>query len=116
MANALVHQDFSIKGMPITIEIYANRLVITNPGKSLNDVNRLIDLPPHSRNEKLAQSLYLMHLCERRGSGYDRAVEAIEKMGLPGYQTESGEYESSRIEKLRIHMLHEFHHPAGIFH
>ena len=92
LANALVHQDFSIKGMPITIEIYANRLVITNPGKSLNDVNRLIDLPPHSRNEKLAQSMYLMHLCERRGSGYDRAVEAIEKMGLPGYQTESGDH------------------------
>ena len=91
VANAFVHQDFSIKGMPLTIEIYSNRLVITNPGKSLNDVNRLIDLPPHSRNEKFAQSLYLMNLCERRGSGYDRAVEAIEHMGLPGYQTESCE-------------------------
>ena len=32
IANALVHQDFAIKGMPITIEIFANRLVITNPG------------------------------------------------------------------------------------
>ena len=80
VANALVHQDFSISGMPITIEIFSNRLVITNPGIPLNDINRLIDLPPYSRNEVLAQSLFLLGICERRGSGIDRAVEAIEKM------------------------------------
>ena len=45
VANALVHQDFAISGMPIAIEIFSNRLVITNPGVPLNDINRLIDLP-----------------------------------------------------------------------
>ncbi len=49
MANLMVHQDFAITGMPITIEIFTNRIVMTNPGSCLNDVNRLIDLPPHSR-------------------------------------------------------------------
>ncbi len=29
-------------------------------------------------------------LCERRGSGYDRAVEAIEAMYLPPYKAENG--------------------------
>lgn len=91
VANALVHQDFAIKGMPITIEIFANRLVITNPGYSLNDVNRLIDLPPHSRNEQMAQLMLQLGLCERRGSGVDRAVEALEKMLLPAYKAESGD-------------------------
>jgi predicted HTH transcriptional regulator len=91
IANALVHQDFAIKGMPITIEIFANRLVITNPGYSLNDVNRLIDLPPHSRNEQMAQLMLQLGLCERRGSGVDRAVEALEKMFLPAYKAESGD-------------------------
>lgn len=90
VANALVHQDFDVKGMPITIEIYGNRLTITNPGYSLNDVNRLIDLPPHSRNEKMAQLMLQLGLCERRGSGVDRAVEAMEKMLLPAYKAESG--------------------------
>lgn len=83
VANALVHQDFSIEGIPITIEIFDNRLSITNPGAPLNDINRLIDLPPHSRNEALAQTLFILNICERRGSGVDRAVEAIEKMYLP---------------------------------
>lgn len=90
IANALVHQDFAVKGMPITVEIFGNRLVITNPGYSLNDVNRLIDLPPHSRNEQMAQLMQQLGLCERRGSGVDRAVEAMESMLLPAYKAESG--------------------------
>ena len=83
VANALIHQDFAITGMPITIEIFSNRLTITNPGASLNDINRLIDLPPHSRNEILANMMLLLRFCERRGSGIDYAIEAIEKHGLP---------------------------------
>lgn len=83
VANALVHQDFGITGMPVTIEIYENRLAITNAGAPLNDINRLIDLPPQSRNEELAQTMFLLGICERRGSGIDRAVAAVEEMALP---------------------------------
>lgn len=83
VANALIHQDFAIDGSPITIEIFSNRLVITNPGAPLNNITRLLDLPPRSRNEKLAQSMLLLNICERRGSGIDRAIEAVEQMLLP---------------------------------
>lgn len=83
VANALVHQDFGITGMPVTIEIFANRLAITNAGAPLNDINRLIDLPPQSRNEQLAQMMFQMGICERRGSGIDRAIAAVEEMNLP---------------------------------
>lgn len=91
VANALVHQDFDITGIQLTIEIFSNRITITNAGASLNDVNRLINLPPNSRNEKLAQTLLLVNICERRGSGVDRAVEGIEKMFLPAVKIEKGE-------------------------
>ena len=90
-ANMMVHQDFAIKGMPLTIEIFENRLTFTNPGSSLNDVNRLIDLPPHSRNEAMAQMMLLLDMCERRGSGYDRATDAIAQMKLPAYKAQSGD-------------------------
>lgn len=90
-ANLMVHQDFGITGMPITIEVFTNRLVMTNPGACLNDVNRLIDLPPHSRNEGMAQLMLQLDMCERRGSGYDRAVAAIEEMLLPAYKVQSGD-------------------------
>lgn len=83
MANALVHQNFEIHGIPLSVEIFSNRIVITNPGASLNEVRRLIDLPPQSRNEFLAGKLLLLNICERRGSGIDRAIAAIEEMHLP---------------------------------
>jgi len=83
VANALIHQDFSIEGMQVIIEIFSNRLTITSPGPPLNDINRLIDLPPHSRNEALAETMFLLGMCEKRGSGIDRAIEAIEQSGLP---------------------------------
>lgn len=83
VANALVHQDFGITGMPVTIEIFSNRISITNAGAPLNDINRLIDLPPQSRNEQLAQMMFTLGICERRGSGIDRAIAAVEEMNLP---------------------------------
>ena len=58
---------------------------------TLNDVNRLIDLPPHSRNEKMAQLMLLLDMCERRGSGIDRATDAIGQMKLPAYKAQSGD-------------------------
>ena len=91
VANALIHQDFAISGMPITIEIFSNRLVITNPGAPLNDVNRLLDMPPRSRNEIIAQSMLLLGICERRGSGIDRAIAAIEERRLPAVKFEKSE-------------------------
>ena len=81
--NALIHQDFAISGMQITVEIFKDRVWITNPGASLNDINRLIDLPPLSRNEVLADMMFLLNFCEKRGSGVDKAIMAIEQKRLP---------------------------------
>ena len=83
VANALIHQDFEQSGMNVTIEIFADRLAITNPGAPLIDKNRFIDLPPKSRNEKLADKMRLLGFCEKRGSGIDKVIEEIEKNGLP---------------------------------
>jgi predicted HTH transcriptional regulator len=92
LANCLVHQDFTITGTDVIVEIFTDRIVMTNPGSPLTDVNRFIDLPPHSRNEKLAQALLLLHICERRGSGVDRAIEALETALMPPPKFTKGEY------------------------
>ena len=92
VANALIHQDFDMQGMTLSVEIFGNRLTITNPGVPLIDTNRFIDMPPKSRNEKVAQSMFLFNLCEKRGSGMDRAVAGVEEMRLPAIRIEKGEY------------------------
>lgn len=83
VANALIHQDFSIGGTSPMIEIFRNRLEITNPGKPLIDTLRFIDHSPRSRNEQLASMMRRMNFCEERGSGIDRAIEQCELYQLP---------------------------------
>jgi len=82
LANALIHQDFMSQGDGPLIEIYSNRISITSPGTPLCSTERFIDAPPRSRNEQLAGFMKRLDLCEERGSGIDRAIEAIEKAKL----------------------------------
>jgi ATP-dependent DNA helicase RecG len=82
VANALIHQDFTISGAGPVIEIYSDRIEITNPGNSLIDVDRIID-ERRSRNEKFASAMREIGLCEERGGGIDKAIIEIEEMFLP---------------------------------
>ena len=82
IANALIHQDFTLSGAGPVIEIYEDRVEITNPGNSLITVERLID-ERRSRNEKLAHVMRQLGICEERGGGIDKAILEIEEMFLP---------------------------------
>lgn len=85
IANALIHQDFKVNGSPV-IEIFANRIEITNPGIPQIQIERFIDHPPISRNEALAAIMHKAGICEERGSGYDKIISYIEKFNLPAPQ------------------------------
>jgi len=89
VANALIHQDFSITGTAPLIEIFTNRIEITNPGIPLIDVDRFIDHPPKSRNEHLASLMRRFGFCEESGSGVDRALIEIEIFQLPAPKFET---------------------------
>lgn len=83
VANALIHQDFSVKGAGPMIEIFSDRMEITNPGTPLVSVDRFLDSPPKSRNEILASLMRRLGICEERGSGIDKVVFETEFHGLP---------------------------------
>lgn len=83
IANALIHQDFSITGTGIVIEIFSNRIEITNPGIPLVDIYRIVDNPPKSRNEKLASMMRRLRMCEELGTGWDKIIISCELQQLP---------------------------------
>jgi len=83
VANAIVHQDFFVIGAGPTIEIFSDRMEITNPGKPLVETNRFLDSPPRSRNEALASFMRRIGVCEERGSGVDKVVFQTEFYQLP---------------------------------
>lgn len=96
VANALIHQDFSIAGTGPTVEIFANRVEITNAGAPLIDIMRIIDNPPKSRNEKLAALMRRLGMCEELGTGWDKIVISCELNQLPAPRIEKYE-DSTRV-------------------
>jgi predicted HTH transcriptional regulator len=83
VANAIIHQDFLVTGAGPMVEIFEDRMEITNPGAPLVDTNRFLDTPPKSRNEALASFLRRIGICEERGSGVDKVVSQTELYQLP---------------------------------
>ena len=83
VANALIHQDFLMSGTGPMIELFEDRIEITNPGRPLVDPDRFIDAPPISRNDALASLMRRFELCEERGSGIDKVIAEVERYQLP---------------------------------
>src|SRR3989338_8051593 len=83
VANALIHQDLSISGAGPMIEVFDNRIEITNTGEPLIDTDRFIDHPPRSRNEDMASFMRQIGVCEEGGTGVDRALISIALYQLP---------------------------------
>ena len=83
VANAVIHQDFLVTGTGPMVEIFEDRIEITNPGKPLVNTDRFLDTPPKSRNEALASFMRRVGVCEERGSGVDKVVFQMEFNQLP---------------------------------
>lgn len=96
VANALIHQDFSVTGTGPVVEIFENRIEVTNSGIPLVDVRRIIDNPPKSRNEKLAALMRRLRMCEELGTGWDKIVITCELYQFPAPKIELFE-DSTRV-------------------
>ena len=81
VANMIIHQDFEKKGFPM-VEIFSDRVAISNPGKPLIVPERFID-EYVSRNEKMADLMRRAHFCEEKGSGVDKVIANNEAYHLP---------------------------------
>jgi predicted HTH transcriptional regulator len=81
IGNMLIHQDLTEKGFPM-IEIFSDRIEISNPGTPLVTPERFIDAY-YSRNEKLSDLMRRMGFCEEKGSGMDKIILLNELYQLP---------------------------------
>ena len=83
VANALIHQDFCITGAGPTVKLFDNRIEIINPSTPLIAIQRIIDNPPKSRNEKLDFMMRRFRMCEELGTRWDKIVISCEEVQLP---------------------------------
>jgi predicted HTH transcriptional regulator len=91
VANMIIHQDFGERGTGPMIEIFSDRIEISNPGKPLINTLRFVDHNPQSRNEKLAHFMRRLNICEERGSGIDKVLFECEFFQLPAPKFIEGE-------------------------
>jgi len=80
-ANMIIHQDFEERGFPI-VEIFDDRVEISNPGIPLIKPERFID-DYVSRNEKMSNLMRRANLCEEKGTGMDKVIANNELFKLP---------------------------------
>lgn len=90
--NALVHRDYSIhtEGMPIQLQIFSDRIEITNPGGLYGRISldQLGQVQPDTRNPVLATALETLHITENRYSGIPTVRRLMTEHGLPMPQFE----------------------------
>jgi len=93
MGNMVIHQEFSELGTPM-VEIYSDRIELSNPGIPLVNADRFID-EYQSRNEALADVMRRMGFCEEKGSGLDKVIALVEAYQLPPVRIKVSENRTS---------------------
>jgi len=82
--NALVHRDYLERGADILVEIYDDRVEITNPGGLVSAIKKSeFGKKSVSRNPLLFSLFKRVNLVEKVGSGISRMRGAMKKTGLP---------------------------------
>ncbi len=89
--NALVHRDYFLR-QSVYVELYRDRLVVTNPGGFIGGVTpaNVLRHPPARRNPLLASALQSAGLVNRAGLGVDRIYEELLRLGkgMPRYEAD----------------------------
>jgi len=116
LINALSHRDYYEQGAFTTVEVYDDRIEITNPGGLLPIVAKHFGRKSLSRNPYIFSLFMRMNLVEHVGSGIGRMQELMLGAGLPEpqYETEGmfkitlfrkGHSELSDLEKRVIELM-----------
>jgi len=84
LINALSHRDYYDKGGTIIVEVFNDRVEITNPGGLVSAISENeFGRKSHSRNPLVFGLFYRMGLVEQIGSGISRMKDLMRQAGLP---------------------------------
>ena len=86
LVNALAHRDYEDPSQHVVVEVFFDRIVVTNPGLPVGhpSLKRLEkgEARSRSRNPLLSQGLVFLKLMEERGTGIRRMRSAMLDHGL----------------------------------
>lgn len=83
LVNAVAHRDYAITGSKVLLEVFSDRVDITNPGTLPNHMTAdsvRAGGHPRSRNESIANFLLVKKLMEQRGRGWPIMRRAMREL------------------------------------
>ena len=85
ITNAVVHSDYALRGAPIRVAIFDDRIEVDNPGTlppglTIPEIRQGIS---KLRNRVIARVFHELRLIEQWGSGIQRMTQACVEAGLP---------------------------------
>lgn len=106
VVNAVTHRSYSIMGNHIRVEIFSNRLEISNPGKfpSSANLDDPLSINRCARNPRIARVLADMNITQELGEGIRRIVSEMRKLGLedPIYSQKGNEVRLTLLSKYSL--------------
>ena len=93
LANAIVHRDYATNSSRIQVDIYANRIEIINPGRSLMPIDELESTQSVTRNPLVMNFFKENGYTEQKARGIRTIKQTIREAGLqaPMFENISGQ-------------------------
>lgn len=105
LANIMIHQAIDQKETNPMVELFKNRIEFSNAGSPLVSIERIVDTVSISRNENIAGFMHKCGICEERGSGYDKVIDATIKNSMLAPKIEN---QSDKFTKVTLYLKMPF--------
>lgn len=94
LANAVAHRDYMIDNSCVNIDLYADRVEMSNPGESLVAIEDLDKTDSRARNPILMEYLKAFDITDKSARGILTIKQAARKKGLldPRFENISGSF------------------------
>jgi predicted transcriptional regulator containing an HTH domain and an uncharacterized domain shared with the mammalian protein schlafen len=96
LANALAHRDYLIQSSCVNIDLYSDRIELSNPGESLVAISDLEKASSKARNPSIMEFLKVYNITEKTARGIPTIYQAARNRGLldPEFENISGDFKA----------------------
>lgn len=97
LANAIAHRDYSISNSCVNVDLYSDRIELSNPGESLVAIDDLDKTDSKARNPNLMEMLKVFKITDKSARGILTIKQAARNKGLldPLFENISGSFKAT---------------------